>query len=97
MLQKVATAPPGHAARPVSTRAYLTIRNLSGRPDELTGARRPAARRVTLPPGNRDRAGHAMNQSLLQFVVLMGQPELRKAKRHDMLLMFRPSVPVSDQ
>jgi hypothetical protein len=38
-----------------------------------------------------------MNQSLLQFVVLMGQPELRKAKRHDMLLMFRPSVPVSDQ
>jgi copper(I)-binding protein len=42
--------PAGHAARPVSTRAYLTIRNLSGRPDELTGARSPAARRVTLSP-----------------------------------------------
>lgn len=40
--------PAGNAARPVSTRAYLTIRNLSGAPDELTGARTPAARRVTL-------------------------------------------------
>jgi copper(I)-binding protein len=40
--------PAGNAARPVSARAYLTIRNLSGTPDELTGARTPAARRVTL-------------------------------------------------
>src|SRR6185437_12795300 len=43
-----AARPAASAARPAATRAYLTIRNVSGTPDELTGARTPAARRVAL-------------------------------------------------
>jgi len=47
----------GHASLPGGPATYLTIRNLSGSPDELIGARSSAAARVQIS-GLPDRAGH---------------------------------------
>ncbi|HEY3978317.1 MAG TPA: copper chaperone PCu(A)C [Streptosporangiaceae bacterium] len=83
---------PGRAA------AYLTIRNLSGVPDDLTGASSPAARQVTL---SRSSAGPAAGSLVIpargtvtltpfgRDLVLAGASGLRAGQRVPLILNFR--------
>jgi len=96
------TAQPG---RPPAVGAYLTIRNLSGRADELTGASSPAASRVALTRPRRAGAGQAGRAALAGLTIpahgtvtlspfgpdltLTGTGRLRAGQRVPLTLVFR--------
>jgi copper(I)-binding protein len=76
---------------PSSAHTYLTIRNLAGAPDELTGAASPAARRVTLTTGPVTIPAHG-DVTLTPFgpdVTLAGVRHLVAGQRVPLTLVFR--------
>ncbi|MGH3395309.1 MAG: copper chaperone PCu(A)C [Streptosporangiaceae bacterium] len=77
------------ASHSLSARTYLTIRNLSGSPDELTGARTPAARRVTLPPVAIPAHGTVTLTPFGADLTLIGPRRLRYGAHVPLTLVFR--------
>jgi copper(I)-binding protein len=79
------------AAGPSSAHAYLTIRNLAGAADELTGGASPAARRVTLTTGPVTIPAHGV-VTLSPFgadVTLAGVRHLLAGQHVPLTLFFR--------
>jgi copper(I)-binding protein len=76
---------------PSSAHTYLTIRNLAGAADELTGGASPAARRVTLTTGPVAIPAHGV-VTLSPFgadVTLVGTRDLLDGQRVPLTLVFR--------
>lgn len=91
-----AARPAASAARPAATRAYLTIRNVSGTPDELTGARTPAARRVALArPVTIPAHGTVTLTPFGTDLTVIGPRRLTDGQHVALILVFRHAGPVT--
>lgn len=96
---------PLPTARPVastrqaaSTRAFLTIRNVSATPDELTGARTPAARRVALTrPVTIPAHGTVTLTPFGPDLTVIGPRHLSDGQHVPLTLVFRHAGPITVQ
>ena len=80
-----------------SAHTYLTIRNLAGAADELTGGASPAARRVTLTTGPVTIPAHGV-VTLSPFgadVTLAGVRHLLDGQHVSLTLIFRHAGPIT--